>query len=154
MSSKSKSGSAASVNQALLETMQYATDYFLHYNKGRRYAGFEERQEVFQNFVLPRNSSPRPDPAFKAERQPRRTHKNRVPMWRHRRTDDGAGREVADFVRARMEAQGFTVGRILGAGSQGGEEDGAEVCVGDRGDCDRDVGWDEDGWGAAHCTGE
>lgn len=119
MSSKSKSGSAASVNQALLETMQYATDYFLHYNKGRRYAGFEERHEVFQNFVLPRNSSPRPDPAFKAERQPRRTHKNRVPMWRSRRTDDGAGREVADFVRARMEAQGFTVGRILGAGSQG-----------------------------------
>lgn len=97
--------------------MQYSLDYFNYFMQGESYPG--DREDIFQDFIIPTNRTRRQDPALLGRSSRRPTHRERKEFWKHRRTDDGAGREVNPDIQALLEAQGFVMGPILGAGSQG-----------------------------------
>lgn len=115
--SGSSAGSSLSDDYAIVWQMQYSADYFDFFMRGRRYPGSNIRQNVFENFSIPRNRVPRADPALRPQRRPRT--RIRRAFWRHRRTDDGSSEEIDEHLKVRLQKQGFTIGRILGAGSQG-----------------------------------
>lgn len=104
-------------------TLQYSHDYFDHFFRNESYPGIPARRATFSRFPIPRwaNSTRRPDPAFIASRPlgPQYRDRRGEEFFYDLRTDDGAGRVVDASVRARLEASGVVVGRILGAGSQG-----------------------------------
>lgn len=95
--------------------LQYTSDYFDFFMRGEVYPW--DREDVFERFQIPRNRTPRADPALRPQRIPK--ERIRKSFWRHRRTDDGSEQTINDNLRAQLQNQGFTIGRILGAGSQG-----------------------------------
>lgn len=98
---------------------QRGVDYFEYYRRGwLRYWDDDQREQVYTRYPIPANSQTFPDESISDPNRPVPRRPTR-PFSEIRRIDDGAGREVPGSMRRRVEALGFRLVKILGAGSQG-----------------------------------